>query len=348
VPLVFLLLVILPLSGCSSKQLAEGTQNDTTLQAVIPNAAPEITPVQQETEAAPIATPNDTLPQANIPDALLKESPVKQANGVVLNIWLENTSVLDVFADNNIKYLFVDVGNTAVDGRLETGAEEISSFIGLVRAYQTDNNMNFTLLAYSEIYTENYNITDAKFQENFIGQSGRFIEMGFDGILVDIEPVPDNTKEALLAIINGLQTQLPEKTLIAVYSGSPGNNSVNPWEWDSQLFMDVSDLVNIIFVQGYDTGLATAEEYKEYIRKNVKTLSGFNWKPSLFFGVPTHNPYPETTENALDAYSQAFKETPNNKFLGLAVFAEWTTDLAEWQMFSDYARNPSKQDLSGE
>ena len=52
-------------------------------------------------------------------------------------------------------------------------------------------------------------------------------------------------------------------------------------------------------------------------------------------GIPTHNAYPETIENALEAYNEEIALHPNSKFIGVGIFSEWTIDDEEWKVFEE-------------
>ena len=49
-------------------------------------------------------------------------------NGMIINVWLEDQKVLDKMRENNMKYLFVDVGDTAKNGRLKTSNYNKNNF----------------------------------------------------------------------------------------------------------------------------------------------------------------------------------------------------------------------------
>ncbi len=113
------------------------------------------------------------------------DKSLSRSNGIVTNIWIEGEDRLDKLRNNNIKYLFVDVGGTSKDGSITTPKEEILSFLQVIDDYQSKHNYNFTLLAYSEVMATEYSL-DAAFKKNFVQTYSDLVELGFHGLLVDI------------------------------------------------------------------------------------------------------------------------------------------------------------------
>ncbi|MFH1358965.1 MAG: hypothetical protein ABIH37_03700 [archaeon] len=262
-------------------------------------------------------------------DDIESDSYVKtnNINAIVTNIWIDE-SKFDNLKNHKIKYLFVDVGDTGKDGKLETSNEEIISFLDSVDSFEKENNYDFIILPYSEINTYNYDV-DEGFENNFINDYLYLDSIGFDGIFVDIEPVTD--RKGYLELLDKINKDFPSSSIIVVYSGSVGSETDNEWEWDLEFFREVSERVNLISVQGYDSDLSNKEEYQDYVKKQLVELSKISLSSNLMLGVPTHKDYPETIENSLTIY----RETKSD-FLGVAIFAEWTMDNEEWKVFDGY------------
>lgn len=257
---------------------------------------------------------------------------LEKGNGIVINIWMDSER-FDVLKEHGIKYLFVDVGDTGQDGKIITNRRDIERFLDEVKEYEKENSYYFIILPYSEINTYNYDV-DSDFENNFIKDYLEFFEMGFDGVYVDVEPVRD--KESYLNFLEKIKRGFPDDAVIGVYSGAVSNRLVvfmgNEWEWRSGFYKQVADRVDFIFVPGYDSGLTSEKKYKDYIKRQIKELSSENFNCYFMMGVPTHKIGVENLENALEAYSSS----ENNKFIGVAVFAEWTTSDYEWGVFEEW------------
>ena len=248
----------------------------------------------------------------------------RSSNGFVVNIWIHEKD-FDRLKDNGIKYLFVDVGDTGMDGRLFDSTNEIGNFLDEIKKYEEENNYDFILLPYSEVNTYDYNF-NRDFQDNLIEDYVGLVERGFDGIYVDVEPIRD--KEDYIEFLDRVRNEF---SFVGVYSGSVGNNLENEWEWNLDFYKEVCNRVDLIFVPGYDTDLKNKEEYVDYIKMEVRELSNLELNCDLMLGVPTHKSDVENLNNALEGYS-----IEGNRFIGVGVFAEWTTSNSEWGVFERF------------
>lgn len=267
---------------------------------------------------------------SNSPVRLTNEKLV-YGDGIVTNIWLDNISKLDILKEHNIKYLFIDVGGTGEDGRIETSKEEIKEFLNFLNLYEQKNNYDFILLPYSEINSYIYNL-NSSFIENFIIDYADLVGMGFDGLLVDIEAVPFNKRDVYIELLEKLDILLPKDAIVSVYSGSL-EDSQNEWEWGYAFYREVSERVDMISIPSYDLGLSSKEEYQDYVKEQIRRIASNNWSSYFLFAVPTHKEFPETIENALSVYKSELKKYPGNNFLGVCIFAEWTISDDEWNIF---------------
>lgn len=265
--------------------------------------------------------------------AELSNHKLPHANGIVTNIWLDDFSRLDKLKEHNIKYLFVDIGDTGENGRIETPEEEISSFLNLIGLYERQNNYDFILLPYSEINSYIYGITPS-FIGNFVDDYQNLVSLGFDGLLVDIEPIPFDKRDAYIDLLEKLDNSLPNDAIISVYAGSL-EDSQNEWEWNYTFYREVSEKADLISMPGYDLDLPDKEQYQDYIKEQVRRIASENWNSYFLFAVPTHKEFPETIENALSAYKAGLEKYPENNFLGICIFSEWTITNEGWATFNN-------------
>lgn len=249
-------------------------------------------------------------------------------NGAVTNIWVTKER-LDILRENNIKYLFVDVGETGIDGKIKTPSEYIGNFLNFIHSYEYKNNYSFVMLPYSEINSNIVSISSEEFKTNFVRDYRNLYNRGFDGILVDIEPVKYNQRPDFIEILEALNEDMPKKAIISVYSGFLGSNE-NEWEWDMGFYNFVCRNSDIITIPGYDTGLKTKAEYDSFMQNALRKISGKDWNCSFMMGIPTHKYAPETSANALHVYltETKNKDTP---FIGKVIFADWTANQNDWE-----------------
>ena len=262
---------------------------------------------------------------------------LEKANGIVTNIWLDGTKI-DNLKNHEIKYLFVDIGDTGQDGKIKTPEEDIEKFIHLISEYEKEKNYDFIIIPYSEVYTYDYDITSVSFQENFIEDYKNFISLGFDGVYVDIEPIRKGQEEDYLIFLEDLNKEISQDKIIGAYSGAVSNSklSINEWEWDLDFYEKVANRIDLIFVPGYDSFLTDKGKYQNNIKNQIDQLSSRTFNSQFMLGIPTHKPSPETIENALEAYQDGINQNPKNQFIGVGVFAEWTTHENEWGVYENY------------
>jgi hypothetical protein len=276
--------------------------------------------------------PNEDVYVKNITRPLKN---LEASNGMVTNIWFRDESKLDRFVKNDMKYLFVDVGDIEKNGILITSEEELRSFIDFIEDYEERKNFDFVLLPYNEIILNNYDFSSLVFRNNIIKNHLELIEFGFDGAYLDIEAIPFNERGNFLNFLEEIGGQIGNERLLTTYSGAI-DKTPNVWEWEPEFYSAVSDRVDIITTQSYDFGLITKEDYQEYLSGQLKELANREWNSKIFFTAPTHKSPPETFENALEVYARETELNMNNKFMGVTIFAEWTTDDNEWNLIEFY------------
>jgi hypothetical protein len=250
----------------------------------------------------------------------------KFANGIVTNIWLNN-SEFDTFRKHGIKYLFVDIGETGLDGSITTPREEIGDFLEMETAFEEQSGYDFIILPYSEVNTDHYSLNQ-EFIDNMVKDYVYYNQIGFNGIYVDIEPVKKGQNGIYLDLLESLRKDLPDNSVISAYSGSI-SESGSDWEWDYGFFKEVSERTDLIVLQGFDLAITSTSEYNDYLGNQMEEISSHGWKSDFMLGIPTHKQSPETIENALKAYNA----NASRPFIGVNIFSSWTIGKQDWATF---------------
>lgn len=263
---------------------------------------------------------------------------LKNGPGVVVNIWIPGRAKLDNLREHGIKYLFVDVGDTEPNGMLATPEEQIVKFIDLIKSYEEEHDYDFIILPYSEVNTHLYDI-DCTFKRNYIATYEHLISLGFDGVYVDIEPV--TREQDYLDLLEDLSVICPNDKILGAYAGTvygseSGKKRISEWQWPLSFFKRVSDRADLMCVPFYDTGSRSREDYESFIRKQVELLAPRECNALLMPAIPTHRQEPETIKNALESYNLVINEYARNPLGDLCIFAEWTTDANEWDIFESW------------
>jgi len=262
---------------------------------------------------------------------------LEKNNGIVTNIWFEDKKQLEKFVENDIKYLFVDVGDIDKNGKLITEENELRHFLDFIGEFEKEMGYDFMLLPYNEIIIENSEIYDftKDFTNNIVNNHKRLIGLGFDGAYIDVEAIPFDKRNDYLKFLEKLDEVIGNEYILAVSSGSL-DEKPNIWEWEPTFYTAVSDRTDIILISSYDFNLKDKEEYQTYVKNQIKSIASKEWGANFMFIAPTHKQWPETIENSLDVFNSEILKYPNNEFIGITIFAEWTTDNREWESFGKY------------
>ena len=261
----------------------------------------------------------------------IEESKIASTNGIVTNIWI-HSSKLERLQENKIKYLFVDIGDISPKGEIITPKEEINLFLESIKKYEKFNNYNFILLPYTEIILDKYSLNE-EFQDNLMQEHKNLINLGFNGAFIDIEKIPFNKRQDYLNFIEELNKNIPQNSTLAIYSGHLNDKNTNEWEWNLNLYQSIASEADIIIFPAYDTSIQDKKSYQNQIAEEIKELNKINSKAKFMLGIPTHKQYLETIENALEIYQQEANQ--NSNFIGISIFAEWTTDKEEWNIYRE-------------
>jgi len=183
-------------------------------------------------------------------------------------------------------------------------------------------------------------------RQQIVAECRGLIDEGFDGVHLNIEPVP-NDSDDLLALLRALRPALGDNHILSVSATRPAPISVPGapnFAWTPEYLARVAALADQIVIMGYDTGLPTAGLYRRYMAYAV-AASAEAVKPTararLLIGVPTytasgfmHRTDVETLENALFGVIAGLRGSGvGGTVEGVALYAHWTTDREEWETY---------------
>jgi hypothetical protein len=181
------------------------------------------------------------------------------------------------------------------------------------------------------------------------------MDEGFDGIHVNIEPIDDGNDD-LLALLRALRTAVGDgRTLsLSAIRPAPFGLPVAPnFVWSTDYYERVAALVDQIVVMAYDTAIPTPGLYRRYVayaaQAGTESVLKARSSARLLMGVPTydetglmHRGHVETPENAILGIVEGLRGLGGGgTFEGIALYAEWTTDDAEWEVYERLWRGKS-------
>ena len=194
---------------------------------------------------------------------------------------------------------------------------------------------------------------DLSQRQRMVAEARGLVDEGFDGVHLNVEPVNDGNDE-YLALLRALRTAVGPGRILSVSAIRPapvGLPRAPNFAWSPGYYARVASTVDQIVIMAYDTALPTASLYRRYVRWAARSVAGaLDAKGSdarVLMGVPTYEPFGfmhrrgvETPENALVGVVAGLRGLgAGGTFEGVALYAEWTTDEADWAAYERYWRN---------
>lgn len=195
--------------------------------------------------------------------------------------------------------------------------------------------------------TGTIDLADLGQRQRIVAECRGLIDEGFDGIHLNIEPVDDGNVD-FLSLLRALRSAVGVDRVLSLSSIRPGPMAV-PFApnflWTPGYYARVAGIADQVVIMAYDTGLPTPAFYQRYVGYAAATvqgaLVGSGARARFLIGVPTydetgimHRGGVETTENALLGVVAGLRgKGGGGTFEGVALYAEWTTDAAEWDAY---------------
>jgi len=198
-------------------------------------------------------------------------------------------------------------------------------------------------------------LADLGQRQTIVAECRGLIDEGFDGIHVNVEPVGDGNVD-FLALLRALRTAVgPDHTLsLSAIRPAPFTVPGAPnFFWTPDYYARVAAIADQVVVMAYDTALPTPALYRRYIAyaaaSTTSTLSSARSRARVLMGVPTyketgfmHRAGVETMENALLGVVAGLRGVGGGgTFEGVALYAGWTTDAREWEVYERVWRGQS-------
>jgi hypothetical protein len=207
----------------------------------------------------------------------------------------------------------------------------------------------------------NYRLDNEDLQRNIADFSARVVsDLGFDGVFLNVEPVWDGD-DNLLALLRKVRASVGESVPVSV--ATPPDWSplgvdiplppliVPGTIWDKPYKQSVALLTDQMAVMAYNSGLTadagfTPEDYSRWMAYQVQVfaeaVSELRINTQVLIGIPTYEAEPPghdpTVENLASAIAGvrlglAAAGEAAGYIRGVAIYAGWTTDEADWLQF---------------
>jgi Glycosyl hydrolases family 18 len=250
---------------------------------------------------------------------------------------------------HGIRYVFPHLIPFNSAGRLPVHSrEQMRAFLAVARRVAPEMKLlpwvGGLRVGYKRQRAGTLDLGDLGQRQRIVAECRGLMDEGFDGVHVNVEPVDDGNVE-YLALLRALRTAIGSDRMLSISAIRPGPVAVPiapNFFWTPEYYGRVGGIVDQIAVMAYDTGLPTAPLYRRYVswasRTTTRALVGAGPRVRVLIGVPTYDPSGlmhragvETPENAILGIIAGLRGVGGGgTFEGIALYAQWTTDKAEW------------------
>lgn len=196
-------------------------------------------------------------------------------------------------------------------------------------------------------------LTDIATRANIVQTAGEVIELGFDGIHYNIEPVYSGDSDLLALLDETAPVTRARGKLLSMATDElapiPGAEYVarllvrQAGLWRADYYREVAARTDQIAVMMYDTAMPFDWLYGTITAwETWRLMDIVGPETTLFMGVPTYedehfgfHPAAENMQSGLRGIGigLAFSGEPARTNVGVAVYAGWTTDDGEWAVW---------------
>jgi hypothetical protein len=201
-------------------------------------------------------------------------------------------------------------------------------------------------VGYKRMRAGTIDLSDLTQRQTIVAECRGLIDEGFDGIHLNVEPVDDGNVE-YLAMLRALRTAVsPGMISLSAIRPGPFRIPIAPnFFWTSDYYLRVAEQSDQVVTMTYDTALPTAPAYRRYLAWSSETVTRrfdtAHVRARVLVGVPTydqtglmHRAGVETPEHALLGVVAGLRGLgAGGTFEGVALYAEWTTDEKEWDVY---------------
>ncbi len=189
-------------------------------------------------------------------------------------------------------------------------------------------------------------LEDVAQRKAFAEHARRLVELGADGVQLNLEPVPSGTA-AYLDLLREVKGAIGKRTLsVAAYPPPAEAQSGLDTHWELPFLRKVCQTADELAVMAYDTGLTSAPAFENLVSAWTRQLGATLPGPQAggcvwLMGVPTydddkdyHRPDVETIEHSLKGIVAGLQGMKTNAgFRGVAIYASFTTDARKWAVY---------------
>ncbi len=264
----------------------------------------------------------------------------------------EMESLLSSLAGHGIAYVYPHLIPFNGAGRLPLhNREQMRAFLAAARRAAPDLRVlpwvGGLRVGYRRQRPGSVDLADLGQRQRMVAECRGLVDEGFDGIHVNVEPVDDGNDE-FLALLRALRTAVGPGRILSVSAMPPAPVALPlapNFVWSLDYHRRVAAVVDQVVIMAYNTALPTPALYRRYVTwatsSVTRDLAAARAPARVLMGVPTyddssfmHRLSVETPRNALLGVVAGLRGLgAGGTFEGIALYAEWTTDDREWDVY---------------
>jgi len=265
-------------------------------------------------------------------------------------------ALADLLRRNEISDVFFHAGPLEADGGVRADRTgHAGALVAAMARYAPDVRVQAYLGQIEHRGGGPLDLGDGEVRDRIVRTAEQFLDLGFEGIHYDIEPVYSGD-QGFLDLLN--RTHAVTQSHGAVLSVAleqlelvPGEQRVigtfvrayhNPTR---EFLRDTAERVDQVAIMTYDTGLPADWLFGAYMaRQTEEVVETIGDDVTVFMGIPTYDEgsfwrFHASAENMRSGIRGVRKgldrlSRDNTNNVGIAIFAEWTTDDDEWKAYS--------------
>jgi hypothetical protein len=258
--------------------------------------------------------------------------------------------LVSTLRDNRISDVFFHVGPLAADGTIDPARyPHAGTLVAEVRRRAPGLRLQAWIGQREARGGGPLDLDDEAVRGRIVDTARRFLDLGFDGIHYNFEPLFDGDRRlfALLDATAALTAARGRTLSVATYEVEPLPGSGGLIDlafpeaslWSRAYYGEVARRVDQVAVMLYDTALPRHWLFTAFAAHQTAAIRrAVGGRATLFIGVPTYDdrrwnfdPAAENLESALAGVAHALDgRAAAPADFGLAVYANWTTDGDEW------------------
>jgi hypothetical protein len=258
---------------------------------------------------------------------------------------------------NQISDLFLHAGPFESDGSVPEGLiQQAPVFLAAIEAYAPEVRVQAYLGQIEDQGGGVLDLDDPVVRAGILETDEQFLDLGFEGIHYDIEPIYPGD-ESFLDLLERTRTLTePRGAVLSValeqVEPLPGAQRAISLLWPAyndpteDYLREVAARVDQVAIMTYDSGMPTDWLFGSYVALQTKRIvETIGDEVTVFMGVPTYpdggslrfHSRAEHIESGVRGIRKGLDGVDDERTqdVGIAIFAEWTTTADEWNAYYD-------------